>query len=363
MEEVYNFNAGPAVLPKAVMLKAQEEFVNYHGIGYGIIEESHRNANFEEVITSCEANIRKLMGISDDYEVLFLQGGGSTQFAMVPMNLMIPGKKVGYCDTGEWAHKAMKEAKILGGDVDLVYDGSACKYTTIGDASAWKVNPDYAYVYMCCNNTIYGTEYQSYPQTGDVPLVADMSSDMMSRPVDVSKFGIIFAGAQKNIGPAGVTLVIIRKDLASRCPANIPTMFRYSTHIDKKSLFNTPPTFCIYMMRLVTDWLIGLGGIPAIQKMNAEKAAKLYAAIDGSNGFFRGTAAVADRSKMNVCFRIGEGDDVLEKKFVAEAKAAGLVGVKGHRAVGGLRASIYNAMPLAGVEKLIAFMADFAKNN
>ena len=363
MEEVYNFNAGPAVLPKAVMLKAQEEFVNYHGIGYGIMEESHRNANFEEVINSCEANIRKLMGISDDYEVLFLQGGGSTQFAMVPMNLLIPGKKVGYCDTGEWSHKAMKEAKILGGDVELVYAGSACKYTAIGDASAWKINPDYAYVYMCCNNTIYGTEYQSYPQTGDVPLVADMSSDMMSRPVDVSKFGIIFAGAQKNIGPAGVTLVIIRKDLASRCPANIPTMFRYSTHIDKKSLFNTPPTFGIYMMRLVTDWLIGLGGIPAIQKLNEEKAAKLYAAIDGSNGFFRGTTAVADRSKMNVCFRIGEGDDALEKKFVAEAKAAGMVGVKGHRAVGGLRASIYNAMPLAGVERLIAFMADFAKNN
>lgn len=360
--EVYNFNAGPAVLPKPVMLQAQEDFVSYHGCGYGIIEESHRAAQFDEIIQAAEANLRKLMGISDDYEVLFLQGGASLQFAMIPMNIAIPGKKIGFCDTGEWSHKAMKEAKILGNEIDMIYDGSVDSFSKIGDASAWKVDPSDAYVHMCCNNTIYGTEYQSYPETGDVPLICDMSSDIMSRTFDMDKFALIFAGAQKNMGPAGVALVVIRKDLAERCPETVPTMLRYSTHIKSKSLFNTPSTFGIYIIRLVTDWMLAQGGVPAIQKLNEAKAAKLYAAIDNS-GFFRGTCAKADRSKMNVCFRIGDGDEVLEKKFVAEAKAAGLIGLKGHRAVGGLRASIYNAMPAEGVDALIAFMNDFAKNN
>lgn len=361
-ETVYNFNAGPAVLPKSVMLKAQEEFANYHGCGYGIVEESHRAPLFDEVINGAEANLRKLMNISDDYEVLFLQGGASLQFAMIPMNLMIPGKKIGFCDTGEWSHKAIKEAKILGADIDLAFDGSADKFTTIGDASSWKFDANDAYVHMCCNNTIYGTEYQNYPETGDIPLIADMSSDIMSRTFDMNRFALVFAGAQKNMGPAGVTLVVIRKDLAARCPETVPTMLHYSTHIKSKSLYNTPSTFGIYMIRLVSDWMLEQGGVSAIQKVNEEKAAKLYAAIDNS-GFFRGTCAKADRSKMNVCFRIGDGVEELEKKFVSEAKAAGLIGLKGHRAVGGLRASIYNAMPLAGVEKLTAFMADFAKNN
>ena len=359
--EVYNFNAGPAVLPKAVMLQAQEEFVDYHGCGYGIIEESHRAALFDEVIQGAEANVRKLMNVGDDYDVLFLQGGASLQFAMVPMNLMVPGKKVGFCDTGEWSHKAMKEAKIQQADVEMIYDGSVEKFTKIEGIRSWKVSQDLAYVHICSNNTIYGTEYPEYPETGDVPLVADMSSDIMSRVVDVNKFGLIFAGAQKNIGPAGLTLVIIRKGLAERCPETVPTMLRYATHIKSKSLFNTPPTFAIYMLRLVTDWLIAQGGVPGIQKVNEEKATKLYAYIDASD-FYRATISdLCSRSKMNVCFRLPTED--LDKQFVAFAKAAGLIGLKGHRAVGGCRASIYNALPLAGVERLINVMDDFKKQN
>ncbi len=362
MSTVYNFNAGPAVLPRSVILKAQEELADYKGCGYSILEESHRAKSFDEVIQAADANIRQLMGISDDYAVLFLQGGASMQFAQVPMNLMVPGKKVGAADTGEWAHKAIKELKIQNADIDLIYDGSTNHYKTIGDARQWKIDPNDAYVHICANNTIYGTEYQTFPETGDIPLVADMSSDIMSRVVDVNKFALIYAGAQKNMGPSGVTLVIIRKDLAARCPATVPTMLRYTTHIEKQSLFNTPPTFGIYIIRLVTDWMLAQGGIAAIQKVNEAKAAMLYDAIDAS-GFFRGTCDKADRSKMNVTFRIGEGDEELEKKFVAEAKAAGFVGLKGHRAVGGLRASIYNAMPAEGVAELVKFMKDFASKN
>ncbi|MDD4539224.1 MAG: 3-phosphoserine/phosphohydroxythreonine transaminase [Lentisphaeria bacterium] len=359
---VYNFNAGPATLPKAVMLKAQEEFVNYRGCGYGIVEESHRAAPFEEVIQAAEANIRKLMGISADYDVLFLQGGASLQFAMVPMNLMVPGKKIAFCDTGEWSHKAMKEAKILGAGINMVYDGAKDNFSCIGDVSSWQFDQNDAYAHICSNNTIYGTAYNQYPETGALPLIADMSSDIMSKVVDVNRFALIFAGAQKNMGPSGVTLVIIRKGLAERCPETIPTMLRYSTHIKAQSLFNTPSTFSIYMVRLVTDWMLEQGGVPAIQMLNEAKAGKLYAAIDES-GFFRGTCAEADRSLMNVCFRIGEGNEELEKKFVSESKAAGLIGLKGHRAVGGLRASIYNAMPMAGIDALVAFMKAFAAKN
>lgn len=360
---VYNFNAGPAVLPKSVMLKAQEEFSNYHGCGYGIIEESHRAASFDEVINSAESNIRELMGISDDYAVLFLQGGASLQFAMCAMNLNVPGKKVGYCDTGEWSHKAIKEAKILGLDLEMIYDGSKENFSVIRGIKDWKFDQDLAYAYMCMNNTIYGTEYPEIPDTGNVPLIADVSSDFMGRVIDVNKFGLIFGGAQKNIGPAGVTVAILRKDLADRCPDTVPTMLRYKTHLDKGSLYNTPPTFGIYMIRLVTDWLKSLGGIPAIEEMNIAKANRLYDAIDSSKGFFYGTVAPESRSRMNVTFRIKDQNEALEKKFVAEAKAAGLIGLKGHRAVGGLRASIYNAMPGEGVDALIAFMNDFAKAN
>jgi phosphoserine aminotransferase len=356
--QVYNFNAGPAALPKPVMLQAQAEFVDYHGCGYGIIEESHRAKAFDEIIQAAEANVRKLMGISDDYAVLFLQGGASMQFAMVPMNLMIPGKKVGFADTGVWAHKALKEVQIQKGEIDKVYDGAPENYTKIEGIKDWKIDQDLAYFHICSNNTIYGTEYFEFPETGAVPLVADMSSDIMSHKIDVNKFGLIFAGAQKNIGPAGLTLVIIRKDLVARCGENVPTMLRYTTHIDNNSLFNTPPTFGIYMLRLVTDWMIANGGVDAMEQVNIKKATALYDFIDKS-GFYRGTADVASRSRMNVCFRLPTED--LEKACIAYAKENGLVGLKGHRKVGGCRASIYNAVPLAGVERLIEVMADFQK--
>ncbi len=358
--EIYNFNAGPAALPKSVLLQAQSEFVDYHGCGYSIIEESHRSPLFAEVIESAEANLRQLMSISDDYEVLFLQGGASLQFAMIPLNLQIPGRRIGFADTGEWSHKAIKEAKILAADIDLLYDGAKVSYSSIDGVAEWSVPQDLAYLHLCSNNTIYGTQYQEYPQAGSVPLVADMSSDIMSQVVDVNRFGLIFAGAQKNIGPAGLTLVIIRKDLPARCPETVPTMLRFATHSKSKSLFNTPPTFAIYILRLVSDWLLANGGIAAMQRVNEQKAALLYDFIDQSD-YYRGTAAPASRSKMNVCFRLPSED--LEKQFVSAAKAAGLVGLKGHRAVGGCRASIYNAVSVQGVQRLLEVMADFQARN
>ena len=356
--QVYNFNAGPAALPKPVMLKAQEEFVNYHGTGIGIIEESHRAKPFDEVIQAAEANVRKILNVPENYAVLFLQGGASLQFAMAPMNLMVPGKKIGVANTGVWAKKAMKEIKIQKGEVDLIFDGEANGYTAIEGIKDWKIDQDLAYMHICSNNTIYGTEYFEYPETGNVPLVADMSSDIMSHQLDVSKFGMIFAGAQKNIGPAGLTLVILRKDLAERAPETVPTMLKYTTHIESESLFNTPPTFGIYILRLVTDWMLENGGLEAMEKTDIAKAKLLYDYIDGSD-FYRGTAAKGSRSRMNVTFRLPTEDQ--EKAFVAYAKEQGLLGLKGHRAVGGCRASIYNAVPLEGVQRLVEVMEDFRK--
>ena len=360
MKEVFNFNAGPAVLPPEVMRQAQAEFVDYKGCGYGIIEESHRAAQFEEIIQAAEANLRQLMGIPEDYEVLFLQGGASLQFAMIPMNIALPGHKIGFCNTGEWSSKALKEARILGAEIEMLYDGSADGFSRIDGVERWPVPQNLAYVHVCANNTIYGTQFKQFPETGQVPLVCDMSSDIMSRQVDVSKFGLIFAGAQKNIGPAGLTLVIIRKDLLQRVPESLPTMLRYTTHSKSKSLFNTPPTFAIYMLRLISDWLINLGGIKAMQEINENKAALLYNYIDGSD-YYRGTADKACRSNMNVCFRLPSEE--LEKKFIKSATEAGLIGLKGHRAVGGCRASIYNALSQKGVERLVEFMRRFANGN
>lgn len=352
---IYNFNPGPAALPREVMETAAAEFVDYRGLGFGLAEASHRSKDFEEVIHAAEANIRSLMGIPDDYAVLFLQGGASLQFAMVPMNLALPGKPMLYADTGSWSNLAIKEAKLFG-DVKLIYDGKGSNYSVIGDVAEWPIDADASYAYVCSNNTIEGTEYRSIPETGSVPLIADMSSDIMSCPVDVRRFAMIFAGAQKNLGPAGVTVVILRKDLAARVGAKVPTMLKYSTHIDKESLFNTPPCIPIYMVRLVTDWLIKLGGLPAIQKINEAKSDALYSAIDASE-FYRGTAEPADRSRMNVTYRLP--NEEIEAAFCSEAKKAGLIGLKGHRSVGGIRASIYNAMPMAGVSRLIDFMDDF----
>lgn len=359
-ETVYNFSAGPATLPRDVMVQAQSELVDFDGIGYGLIEASHRSPTFQAVIDKAESDIRELAGISDDYAVLFLQGGASLQFTMIPMNLMVAGKPALYADTGSWTSKAIKEAKLLG-DTKVVCSGKADNYAAIPPIEKWEgLTDDASYLYICSNNTIFGTEYHDFPEPAGVPLVADMSSDILSRPVDIGKFGVVFAGAQKNLGPAGVTVVIIRRDLADRVDANVPTMLKYSTHIEKSSTFNTPPVFGIYMVGLVLDWMKRQGGLQAVEQANIVKAGMLYDYIDGSD-FYVGTADPASRSRMNVTFRLSNTD--LEPVLIEKATAAGLVGLKGHRSVGGLRASIYNAMPKAGVEKLVNFMDEFARQN
>jgi len=353
---VYNFNPGPATLPLSVLEKIQAELVNYRGAGYSILEASHRGTHFKDILASTEAAVRELMAIPDEYAVLFLQGGASLQFAMAPLNLMVPGKPALYADTGAWANKAFKEAQRVG-EAKLVFSGEKLGYSQIGDFNDWDgVTREASYLYVCSNNTIHGTQYHFFPELDGVPLVADMSSDIMSRRVDVSKFGLIFAGAQKNLGPAGVTLVIVRKDLAERVGKEVFTMLKYATHIDKGSTFNTPPTFAIYVVGLVAEWIKECGGIKAIEKINNAKAENLYECIDASP-FYTGTAEPMDRSKMNVTFRLQNTD--LEPQFLAEAEATGLVGLKGHRSVGGVRASIYNAMSLAGVSTLIDFMTAF----
>jgi len=357
--EVYNFNPGPATLPREVIERAQEEFADFRNAGYGIVEASHRGPLFEDVIGRADSTIRELLGISEDYAVLFLQGGASLQFAMAPMNLMLPGKQALYADTGEWTRKAIDEAGLFG-ETKVVYEGKETEYKRIGDCSEWEVDSDASYVYVCSNNTIHGTQYHFFPETNGVPLVADMSSDIMSRRIDVDQFGLIFAGAQKNLGPAGVTLVILRKDLAERAGTSVPTMLRYSTHISKGSLFNTPPVFAIYMVGLVAEWIRDQGGVAAIEKINMVKSHNLYEFIDMSI-FYQGTAEPGDRSKMNICFRLPEEE--LEGRFVKEAEAAGLIGLKGHRSVGGIRASLYNAMPLAGVSRLLDFMDEFEEQH
>lgn len=356
--KVYNFNAGPSMLPAEVMEIAQKEFCNYHNTGCGIMELSHRGSHFTEVINKAEKNIRDLMKISDDYAVVFIQGGASLQFSMVPMNLMIPGGFAEYADTGTWASKAMKEAKLFG-TVKTIASSKDAGYIRIPEIRHWKPDPAASYMHITSNNTIYGSQYHAFPES-PTPLIADMSSDIMSREVDVNQFGMIYAGAQKNLGPSGVTLVIMKKDLAARTPANVPTMLRYSTYIDEKSLYNTPPTFGIYMIMLVTDWMIKLGGLSVIEDINDSKSEALYEKID-STDFYRSPVEPASRSKMNVVFRLPTEE--LEEKFVKEASAKGMTGLKGHRSAGGIRASIYNAMPLKGVECLIDFMNDFEKAN
>jgi phosphoserine aminotransferase len=357
-KRIFNFHPGPATLPREVMLQAQAEFVNFRGIGYGVLEESHRSPLFIDVAQKAEQNIRDLLGLDDSFSVLFLQGGASLQFAMVPMNLTLPGKPALYANTGYWAGKAIKEAKLLG-DVKVVFDGKAHNYSRIGDPSDWDWSGDASYAYICTNNTIYGSQYHFFPDTGATPLVADMSSDIMSRPVDIKKFSLIFAGAQKNLGPSGVTLVVLRKDLAARVAEKVPTMLKYATHIEAESMYNTPPTFGIYLILLVTEWLKAQGGLTGIERINTAKSQAIYQFIDDSNGFYRGTVEAGDRSKMNVTFRLPSEE--LEARFVKEATAHGLIGLKGHRAVGGVRASLYNAMELEGVSRLIDFMEEFQR--
>lgn len=353
MSQVYNFSAGPAVLPAAVMQKAAAEFVDYRGHGYGIMEASHRSKEFTAVIESAESALRQLLNISDDYTVLFLQGGASTQFAMIPMNLLAEGQVADYADTGSWSKKAIAEASKLG--QAHVVCSAGPDYTSIPAFDSWQRSDNAAYLHITSNNTIYGTQYASFPQS-DVPLIADMSSDILSRQMNVNDFGMIYAGAQKNLGPSGVTLVIARRDLVSNSPAGLPTMLQYKTHVSKGSLYNTPPTFAIYMVGLVAQWLLDQGGLSSMEYINDQKARKLYDCIDADD-FYQCPANTADRSKMNVCFTIG--NDELEALFVKEAGAIGLTGLKGHRSVGGMRASIYNAMPEAGVDALVSFMQGF----
>ena len=358
MKQVYNFSAGPAMLPKGVLKKAQAEMLDFNGSGMSVMELSHRSKWFIDILEAAEANLRKLLDIPDNYHVLFLQGGASQQFAMVPMNLMVRNKKADYVLTGSWSKKAYKEAQLFG-EVRVVGEDTN---NHIPKLTKDMFDPNADYVHITTNNTIEGTAFATLPDTGDVPLVADMSSNILSTPIDVSKFGLIYAGAQKNIGPAGLTIVIIRDDLVGQAPATVPTMFDYETHVKNKSSFNTPPTYSIYIAKLVFEWLLDLGGLEEMEKLNRAKADILYQALDESK-MFDAPIKGEDRSIMNVPFIAANGDKELEAKFISEAKAAGLETLKGHRSVGGMRASIYNAMPLAGVEALVDFIKKFEESN
>ena len=357
MSRVYNFSAGPAVLPEEVLREAAEEMLDYKGCGMSVMEMSHRSKVYDDIIKTAEADLRDLMGIPDNYKVLFLQGGASQQFAAIPMNLM-KNKKAGYIVTGQWAKKAFQEAKMYGEAVELA---SSADKTYIPDCSDLAITDDMDYVYICENNTIYGTKFKTLPNTKGKDLVADVSSCFLSEPVDVSKYGIIYGGVQKNVGPAGMVIDIIREDLITDdVLPGTPTMLKFKTQADNDSLYNTPPCYNIYICGKVFQWLKKNGGLEAMKVRNEEKAAILYNFLDNSK-LFKGTVVPQDRSLMNVPFVTG--DEELDKKFVAESKAAGLENLKGHRTVGGMRASIYNAMPKAGVEKLVEFMEDFEKKN
>ena len=356
-DRVYNFSSGPAVMPEPVLARAAAEMLNYRGSGMSVMEMSHRSAVYDGNIKYAEALLRELMGIPEEYEVLFLQGGASLQFDMLPMNLATGSGKVDLVHTGMWSGRALKELKKLA--VPRVVASSEDKtFTYIPALTADMFDPDADYVHVCWNNTIYGTRYSELPPCS-APIVADMSSCILSEPVDVSKFGCIFAGAQKNLGPAGLTIVIIRKDLIERAPEGLPTMLSYRTHAEQRSLYNTPPTYAIYMCKLVLEWLRDLGGVEAIAPVNRRKAAMIYDFLDGSR-MFRATVSGKDRSIMNIPFVTG--DKELDAKFVAAADAAGFKNLKGHRSVGGMRASIYNAMPEEGVLRLVEFMRGFEKN-
>lgn len=359
MARVYNFSAGPAVLPEEVLKEAAAEMLDYNGTGMSVMEMSHRSKAFETIITEAEQDLRDLMNIPDNYKVLFLQGGASQQFAMIPMNLM-KNKVADYIVTGQWAKKAAAEAKKYG-KVNIVASSADETFSYIPDCSNLDIDDDADYVYICENNTIYGTKFKKLPNTKGKTLVADVSSCFLSEPVDVTKYGVIYGGAQKNVGPAGVVIVIIREDLITEdVLEGTPTMLQYKTHADAKSLYNTPPAYGIYICGKVFKWLKKQGGLVAIKEYNEKKAKILYGFLDESK-LFKGTVRKEDRSLMNVPFVTGDAD--LDAKFVAEAKAAGFENLKGHRTVGGMRASIYNAMPIEGVEKLVEFMREFEKAN
>jgi phosphoserine aminotransferase len=356
---VYNFAAGPAVLPLPVLEEAQRDLVALPGVGMSVMEISHRSKTFEEIIQAAEADFRKLGDVPPSHHVLFLQGGASLQFSMVPINLLGPGQTADYIHTGEWSKKSIKEAKKVGA-VNIAFTGEAENFKRIPRQDELKLTPGAAYVHFTSNNTIFGTEWKQEPSVGGVPLVCDASSDVCSRPIDFSKYGLLYAGAQKNLGPSGLTVVVIRQDLVGKAPANTPTMLDYKVHAENKSLYNTPPCFAIYIFRLTMKWALAQGGLAAIARASERKAAKIYAEIDRS-GFYRGHAEKGSRSNMNITFRLP--NEELEKLFVKESTAAGLDGLKGHRSVGGLRASIYNAFPEDGIDVLVSFMRDFEKKH
>ena len=359
MSRVYNFSAGPAVLPEEVLKTCQSEMLDYHGSGMSVMEMSHRSKDFESILDTAEADFRELLQVPDNYRVLFLQGGGNTQFAMVPMNLM-KNRVADYIVTGQWAKKAAKEAEMYG-KVNIIASSQDKTFSYIPDLSDLPVSDDADYVYICQNNTIYGTTIKELPNTKGKTLVSDVSSMFLSEPMDVSKYGVLWGGVQKNVGPAGVTIVVIREDLITEdVLPGTPTMLRYKTHADNKSLYNTPPCYNIYVCGLVFKWLKEMGGLSVMKERNEEKAKILYDYLDASN-MFRGTVEKKDRSLMNVPFITG--NEELDKKFIAEASQAGFKNLKGHRTVGGMRASIYNAMPKEGVVKLVEFMDNFEKNN
>lgn len=357
---LFNFAAGPAVLPVPVLEQVQHDLLALPGVGMSVLEISHRSPTFEAIIEEAERDIRALADVPPEYRVLFLQGGASLQFSMVPMNLLDAGSTADYVDGGSWADKAIREAKKVG-RVNIAASTKAERYARIPRQEELTLTPDAAYVHITSNNTIEGTQYHALPEVGDAPLVSDASSEMFSHPIEIHRHALIYAGAQKNMGPAGVTVVIIRDDLIGRAAARaaaLPTMMSYSVHADQRSLYNTPPTFAIYVLGLVMKWIAAQGGLAAMARINERKAARLYAEIDRT-GFYRGTAALADRSVMNVTFRLSSED--LERDFVAQATTAGLDGLQGHRAVGGMRASVYNAFPEAGVDALVDFMREFER--
>jgi phosphoserine aminotransferase len=357
---VFNFGAGPAVLPEPVLEEAQRDLVSLPGVGMSILEISHRSKTFEEILAAADADIRRLASIPSNYRVLFLQGGASLQFSMVPMNLLPADRSADYIVTGSWSKKAVKEAQKVG-MVSIAASTETEGFSRIPEQSELRLDPEACYVHFTTNNTIFGTEWAREPEVGRVPLVADASSDVFSRPIDVGKYALIYAGAQKNLGPAGVTLVILREDLLERIPKGLPTMLDYGTHTQNNSLYNTPPVFAIYVMRLVAKWLIAEGGLEEIGRRNSEKAKVLYDTLDSSGGFYRAHAKPGSRSNMNVTFRLPSEE--LEKQFLGEAGKNGFSGLKGHRSVGGIRASLYNAFPKEGVNALVSFMKDFAAKN
>lgn len=361
VSRVINFNAGPAGLPAPALHRAKEELLDFEGTGMSIMEHSHRGKAYEAVHQATKSLVRELFGVPDSHEVLFLQGGASALFALVPLNFLLPGSSADYIITGVWSQKALAEAKLLGEARTAGTGQVSGKFVHIPKQDELELRGDAAYVHMTSNNTIAGTQWHWWPKTGSVPLVCDMSSDILSRRLDVSEFGLIYAGAQKNLGPSGVVLVIVRKDWLAQASTEIPVIFRFATHAENDSLYNTPPTFSIYLMRNVLDWMKGEGGLAAMERRNTEKAELLYGAIDASGGFYASPVEREARSQMNIVWRLPS--EALEERFAKEATAAGLVGLKGHRSVGGLRASTYNAVGVEDVRALVSFMNDFRTKN